>query len=224
MDSECLRDIYRHACLHQKQQALLGFFQRKIWQPKHLILISLHVSPDIKAAERERGGPDVSSLLAITAVRFILFSTWVTLLASVTSLVDACVNQMFDHLYPHHCFIPCASQTVVVMHPAVSVFVTRGGTGSFYEGLYANKRLAVFPFFGDQFPNAYNVEHKGIGVYLNYELNQEQMNEKITLDCRDSDENYQKNVNRYKALIQVHSQDDCIRAADLVEEVSFVNK
>lgn len=110
------------------------------------------------------------------------------------------------------------------MHPAVLVFIARGGAGSFYEGLYVDKRLAVFPFFGDQFLNAYNVEHKDIGVYLSYELNQEQMNEKITLDCSDSDENCQKNANRYKALIQVHSRDDCIRAADLVEEVSFVNK
>ncbi|KAL7335650.1 hypothetical protein PS15p_201090 [Mucor circinelloides] len=129
---------------------------------------------------------------------------------------------MFGDLYPHHRFIPCAPQTAVVMHPAVSVFITHGGAGSFYEGLYAGKRLAVFPLFGDQFPNAHNVEHNDIGVYLNYELNQEQMN---ILDCRDSDENYQKDVNRYKGLIQIHySRDDCVGAADLVEEVSFVNK
>ncbi|KAK4510985.1 60S ribosomal protein L18-B [Mucor velutinosus] len=110
------------------------------------------------------------------------------------------------------------------MHPFVSVFITYGGAGSFYEGLYAGKRLAVFPFFGDQFPNAHNVEHNAFGVYLNHEFNQEQMNEKIQLVGADIDGVFQKNVNRYKALIQIHSRHGRIRAANLVEEVLFVNK
>lgn len=134
------------------------------------------------------------------------------------------VDQMFDGLYPHHHFIQWAPQTAVVMHPSVFVFITHGGAGSFYEGLYAGKRLAVFPFFGDQFPNAHNVEQNKLGVYLDHEYSQEQMNEKIRLVGTDVDGLFQKNVNRYKALIQIHSRHGRIRAADLVEEVIFVNK
>lgn len=88
------------------------------------------------------------------------------------------LDQMFDGLHPNRYFVDWAPQTAAVMHPSVSVFITHGGAGSFYEGLYAGKRLAVFPFFGDQFPNAYNIEHNGMGVYLNHEFNQEQINEK----------------------------------------------
>ncbi|KAL9536713.1 hypothetical protein MBANPS3_012425 [Mucor bainieri] len=134
------------------------------------------------------------------------------------------VEQMFDGLHSHHRFVQWAPQTAVVMHPSVSVFITHGGAGSFYECLYAGKRLAVFPFFGDQFPNAHNVEHNELGVYLDHKLDQEKMSEKVRLVGADIDGVFQKNVNRYKALIQIHSRHGRIRAADLIEEVLFVNK
>ncbi|GAN08848.1 hypothetical protein MAM1_0227d08365 [Mucor ambiguus] len=105
------------------------------------------------------------------------------------------VHQMFD---------------AVAMHHSVSVFITHSGAGSFYEGLYAGKRLSVFSFFGDQFPNAHNVEHNGLGVHLDHQLN--------------IDGVLQKNVNRYKALIQIHSRHGCLRAADLIEKVMSVDK
>lgn len=134
------------------------------------------------------------------------------------------LDQVLDGLYPNRYFVGWAPQTAVVLHPSVSVFITHGGAGSFYEGLYAGKRLAVFPFFGDQFPNAYNIEHNGMGVYLNHEFNQEQISEKIEAIGRDIDGSFQKNVDRYKALIQIYSRHGRIRAADLVEEVIFVHK
>lgn len=41
---------------------------------------------------------------------------------------------------------------------------------------------------------------------------------------RDIDGSFQKNVGKYKALIQIYSCHGRIRVADLVEEVIFVNK
>lgn len=47
---------------------------------------------------------------------------------------------------------------------------------------------------------------------------------KIEAIGRDIDGSFQKNVERYKALIQIYSRHGRIRAADLVKEVIFVNK
>ncbi|KAI7905328.1 uncharacterized protein BX663DRAFT_469250 [Cokeromyces recurvatus] len=134
------------------------------------------------------------------------------------------VADMFAGLQPNAHFIQWAPQTAVVMHPSVSVFLTHGGAGSLYEALYAGKRLIVFPFFADQFPNAKNVEHNQIGGFLNPENTQEEANELLQRIGYDVDGTYQKNANRYKALVQIHSKHGIIRAADLVEEVLFVNK
>ncbi|KAI9274176.1 hypothetical protein BY458DRAFT_569913 [Sporodiniella umbellata] len=134
------------------------------------------------------------------------------------------VQTMFDGGYPNLRFESWVPQTAVVMHPSVSVFLTHGGAGSMYEGLFAGKRLLVFPFFGDQFLNAQNVKRRGLGEFLSPKLKQEETNTMIKHVGEDIDGDIQGNVNRYKALIQIHSKNGPVRGADLVEEVLFVHK
>ncbi|KAG1052599.1 hypothetical protein G6F43_005272 [Rhizopus delemar] len=133
------------------------------------------------------------------------------------------VQDMFRGHYSNLRFATWVPQTAVVMHPSVNVFLTHGGAGSMYEGLYAGKRFIVFPFYGDQFLNAQNVKSKGLGEYLNPEISQEEANRMIDAVGQDSDGKFQSNVNRYKALVQIHSKNGPLRGADLVEEVLFVN-
>ncbi|KAI9467873.1 MAG: hypothetical protein EXX96DRAFT_502396 [Benjaminiella poitrasii] len=134
------------------------------------------------------------------------------------------IADMFAGLQSNMRFIQWAPQTAIVLHPSVSVFLTHGGAGSLYEGLYGGKRLIVFPFFGDQFPNAKNVEHNQFGGFLDPESTQEEANELLQRIGFDADGTYQKNANRYKALVQIHSKHGILRASDLIEEVIFVNK
>lgn len=133
------------------------------------------------------------------------------------------VNDMFAHVHPHTHFIDWAPQTAILMHPNVSVFLTHGGAGSFYEGLYSGKRLVVFPFFGDQYTNAFNIERNKLGDFLRHETDQAEANALLERVGRDVDGIYQKNVNRYKALVQIHSRHGITRGADLIEEVAFVS-
>ncbi|CAO3664344.1 unnamed protein product [Rhizopus stolonifer] len=134
------------------------------------------------------------------------------------------VNDMFDGFYSNLRFVNWAPQTAVVMHPSVSTFLTHGGAVSMFEGLYAGKRLIVFPFYGDQFINAHNTKYRGLGDYLSPELKQEEASNIIINVGRDVDSKIQSNVGRYRALVQIHSQHGVTRGADLVEEVLFVNK
>lgn len=134
------------------------------------------------------------------------------------------VKDMFEGRYANLRFESWVPQTAVVMHPSVNVFLTHGGAGSMYEGLYAGKRFLVFPFYGDQFLNAQNVKLRVLGEYLNPELEQEKANAMIESVGRDEKGEYQNNVERFKALIQIRSKNGPIRGADIVEEVLFVNK
>jgi hypothetical protein len=133
------------------------------------------------------------------------------------------IAAMFNASQTNTRFVKWAPQTAVVMHPSVSVFLTHGGAGSFFEGLFAGKRLIVFPFFGDQFPNAHNVQHNGMGSYLSHDSSQQEANEAVASVGRDIDGFYQKNVRRYQALVQIHSRHGPLRAADLVEEVIYTS-
>lgn len=131
------------------------------------------------------------------------------------------IKEIFDNLYQNLQFISWAPQVAVLVHPSVSVFLTHGGAGSFYEGLYAGKRLIVFPFSFDQFANAHNARRSKFGEYSTANLDQTESNallERVGLDINGT---YQKNVNRFKALIQIHSRHGVLRGADLVEEVLF---
>ncbi|KAI9468890.1 MAG: hypothetical protein EXX96DRAFT_589615 [Benjaminiella poitrasii] len=134
------------------------------------------------------------------------------------------VTDLFNGMHADARFVQWAPQTAILVHPSVSVFLTHGGAGSLYEGLYGGKRLIVFPFFGDQYPHAKNVQHQEMGGFLDPHGTQEEANELLQRIGRDVDGVYQKNVNRYKALVQIHSKHGVDRAADLVEEVLFVNK
>ncbi|RCH93906.1 hypothetical protein CU098_000877, partial [Rhizopus stolonifer] len=116
-----------------------------------------------------------------------------------------------------------APQQAILMHPSVSVFLTHGGAGSMYEGLYAGKRLIVYPFFGDQFPNAYQVKRQGMGEFLQRKSDQQEAKHTLIRVGLDLDGAYQRNLNRYKALVQIHARTGPIRGADLVEEVMFAS-
>ncbi|KAI9281900.1 hypothetical protein BY458DRAFT_468743 [Sporodiniella umbellata] len=132
-------------------------------------------------------------------------------------------ENIFNGFYSNLKFVKWAPQTAVVVHPSVTTFLTHGGAVSMYEGLYAGKRLIVFPFYGDQFLNAHNTKYNGLGGYLSPELDQQQTTNIIADVGKDPDNYYQKNVNRYRALVQIHSQNGVYRGANLVEEVLFVN-
>jgi hypothetical protein len=134
------------------------------------------------------------------------------------------IESMLNSSQTNTRFVQWAPQTAVVMHPSISVFLTHGGAGSFFEGLFGGKRLIVFPFFGDQFPNAHNVQRNGMGAYLRHDASQKEANEVLARIGRDSDGFYQKNVRRYQALVQIHSRHGPVRAANLVEEVIYTNK
>ncbi|RCH95919.1 hypothetical protein CU097_000805, partial [Rhizopus azygosporus] len=64
----------------------------------------------------------------------------------------------------------------------------------------------------------------GLGDFLNPKLSQEEANDMVKRVGLDVDGSIQQNVKRYKALIQIHSQNGSIRGADIIEEVLFVNK
>jgi hypothetical protein len=133
-------------------------------------------------------------------------------------------KDLFSQKYNNMKFVRWVPQTAAMMHLSVTVFLTHGGAGSFYEGLYSGKRLLVFPFFADQPGNAFTVQRNKLGGFLRFDSTQEEATKLMEHVGVDITGEIQNNVNRFKALIQIHSRHGSLRAADLVEEVLYTHK
>lgn len=66
---------------------------------------------------------------------------------------------------------------------------------------------------------ARNIEYQQLGVYLNRDESPQTITKSIQQLL--NNENIQKNVKRYSALVQIHSKHGATRGADLIEEVLF---
>ncbi|KAI8996804.1 hypothetical protein BDB01DRAFT_712946 [Pilobolus umbonatus] len=133
------------------------------------------------------------------------------------------ISDIFHSKYPNMVFMKWLPQGAVLMHPSVQVFLTHGGGVSLYECLYAGKRIIVFPFFGDQPINGIRVEYNGLGESLKHTDSQDRANQAFEKVGEDELGYYQVNVDRFKSLIQIHSESGVKRGANLVEEVLFSN-
>ncbi|KAI8342883.1 hypothetical protein EDC96DRAFT_578480 [Choanephora cucurbitarum] len=117
-----------------------------------------------------------------------------------------------------------APQTAILMHPSTHLFVSHGGLGSWYESMYAGKRMIMFPFFGDQPSNSIIVEQSGLGAILKYDDSYEKALDVFKRVALDEDGEISGNVKRTQALVQIRSERSVIRGADAVEEVAYTHK
>ncbi|KAG0172903.1 hypothetical protein DFQ30_009366 [Apophysomyces sp. BC1015] len=134
------------------------------------------------------------------------------------------VSDMFNNANPHARMVNWAPQCAVLHHPSIIMFVSHGGAGSMHESLFAGKRLVIFPFFADQPGNAWTIEQKKLGSRFDKNTPQHKINQIIRKVALDEDGQMQSNVERYKALVQIHSRHGMIRGADIVEEVAFLQQ
>ncbi|GAN09882.1 UDP-glucosyl transferase family protein [Mucor ambiguus] len=121
-------------------------------------------------------------------------------------------------------FIDWAPQLAILSHPSTQVFVTHGGTGSIQEAYFGGVRLIVYPFFVDQIPNAITVEKFGTGMKLDYRSTQQEATALIANVIEDASGQFQRNVDKFKALTQIKSRHGALRGADVVEEVLFMHE
>lgn len=121
-------------------------------------------------------------------------------------------------------FINWAPQLAILSHPSTQVFVTHGGTGSIQEAYFGGVRLIVYPFFVDQIPNAITVEKFGTGMRLDYRSTQQEATAIIANVAEDTLGQFQRNVDKFKALTQIKSKHGALRGADVVEEVLFTHQ
>ena len=125
-----------------------------------------------------------------------------------------------DH--PHAFLSPWAPQFPILRHPSVITFLSHGGGMSVFESLYGGVRTVIRPFFGDQPAHALHYEREQLGGYL--DLDREKPFDILREVIEDKDNIFQKNTNRYQAMVQLRSQHAASRGADLVEEVLFSSK
>lgn len=121
-------------------------------------------------------------------------------------------------------FVEWAPQMAILSHPSTQVFVTHGGTGSIQEAYFGGVRLIVYPFFVDQIPNAITVEKFGTGMRLDYRSTQQEASALIAAVVEDASGQFQRNVDKFKALTQIKSRHGALRGADVVEEVLFTHE
>ncbi|KAI9482826.1 MAG: hypothetical protein EXX96DRAFT_518686 [Benjaminiella poitrasii] len=119
-------------------------------------------------------------------------------------------------------FLPWVPQLSILQHKAVEVFVTHGGAGSLYEALYAGVRLVVYPFFADQPSAAATAQVNGVGLKLERTATQREADEVVHRVAVDKDGEIQRNVERFKALVQIRAARGPARGADVVEEALFL--
>lgn len=131
------------------------------------------------------------------------------------------VSDMLEGKNEHTHFLSWAPQMAILSHPSTTLFVSHGGLGSLQEAMYAGVRTALYPFYGDQPSNAYMMRTQSLGVQLAYDMDQKTASDLVEKVALDVDGLYQFNVNRFKAMVQIHSKHGVLRGADLVEEVIF---
>ncbi|KAI9025336.1 hypothetical protein CLU79DRAFT_803657 [Phycomyces nitens] len=147
------------------------------------------------------------------------FPTSITTLSNTTYYYsDIIANKI-----PSARLVQWAPQFAVLNHPSTIMFMTHGGAGSLHEALFAGKRLVAYPFCGDQPGTALNIDRSNLGVYIDYTRSQSEANRAIERVAKDEGGLIQQTVNRYKALVQIHTQTGVRRGADLVEEVGFTH-
>jgi UDP:flavonoid glycosyltransferase YjiC (YdhE family) len=59
-----------------------------------------------------------------------------------------------------HLILDWAPQRLIVLHPAIRLFISHGSWNSLLEAMSAGKPMLVWPRYGDQFRNAKRVEHQ----------------------------------------------------------------
>lgn len=126
-----------------------------------------------------------------------------------------------DGISPDVRFLKWAPQTAVLLHPTTVAFVSHGGVGSWFESMYAGKRMIMFPFFADQPGNALMIERNGIGGILKASFSPKEAAALVKKVVED--DQMQSNVQRFQALTQIHSKHGVSRAADLVEEAAYTH-
>ncbi|GAN04448.1 UDP-glucosyl transferase family protein [Mucor ambiguus] len=134
------------------------------------------------------------------------------------------VQDMFNQRNPHARVIKWAPQTAVLQHPSTRLFVSHGGLGSWYESMYSGTRMVMFPFFGDQPGNALLIERGKLGGILKNDFTVPQAVELLRRILDDEDGEIAKNVDKYQALVQIHSRHGVAKGADLIEEVAYTHE
>ncbi|CAO3629165.1 unnamed protein product [Mucor fragilis] len=133
------------------------------------------------------------------------------------------VQDMLQGRYKHAQFVTWAPQMAILSHPHTQLFVSHAGLGSLHEAAYAGVRTALYPFYGDQMSNAYMMRTQHLGVQLNQGMSQDAFSQEIDRVARDVNGTFQRHVDRFQAMVQIHAQHGVARAADLVEEVLFAS-
>lgn len=131
-------------------------------------------------------------------------------------------KDIFNQVYPHMRMEKWTPQTAVLLHPSTTLFISHGGLGSWYESMYAGTRMIMYPYYGDQPLNANTIESSGLGAIMRPYFSPEQAADLLCSVA--SSEEIGKNVQRYQALVHIHSDHGIIRGANLVEEVLYTNK
>ena len=73
-------------------------------------------------------------------------------------------------------------QNDLLAHKDIKAFVSHVGHNSLYESAYHGVSVVAFPLFGDQYSNARNAEHFGLGLAVDYKsINTQQLLNRIGL-------------------------------------------
>ncbi|CAO3594432.1 unnamed protein product [Absidia cylindrospora] len=139
----------------------------------------------------------------------------------IASLFDTNDNSKKGDLTDDIYISKWSPQMALLLHPSVSVFVSHGGANSVVESLYSGTRVIFYPFFGDQPGNAKQFSSIGLSEYFDYRTDPVKIDQRLEKVILDKEGSYQQTVERYQALVQIHSKASPARAADLVEEALF---
>lgn len=133
------------------------------------------------------------------------------------------VQDLFERKYPHIRFEKWVPQTAVLLHPSTHLFVSHGGLGSVSESLYAGKRMALFPFFGDQPGNAKTMKRASLGDIIRLDAtvseNADMMRELVV----DKNGEIAESLKRMQAIVQIRARNGPQVGAAILEEVAFTS-
>jgi UDP:flavonoid glycosyltransferase YjiC (YdhE family) len=135
---------------------------------------------------------------------------------STKSILDG-TNQQFK-------LLKWAPQYSILNHPHTKLFVTHGGLDSIYEAIQSGTPMLVIPYFADQPRNAILVKEHGIGDYIEWPVDGDDLiNLKLVKLLDPSNVNLKAKLDQFQGISKLNSKRKLF-AADLIETYAYSAK
>ncbi|KXN68642.1 glycosyltransferase family 1 protein [Conidiobolus coronatus NRRL 28638] len=135
----------------------------------------------------------------------------------IVNNVEYPTESILDGTHEQFKLLKWAPQDAILNHSHTKLFMTHGGLDSIYEAIQSGTPMLAVPYFGDQPRNAALIKEHGIGDYIEWPLDGDDLiNQKFVNILDPSNKELKANLEQFKGISKFSSNRKLF-AADLIE-------